>query len=64
MGDAEVRVAAQSEAMLAIHDIAESYRRGQVSYRTASAQIEEILSADACRVVHVGRRTHTPEVES
>ena len=55
----------QEQAVIdSIRTVIECFGRGQVSYRKATAQIEELLNGDAARVVRVGHNTHKPEIES
>ena len=55
----------QEQAVMdSIRTVVESFGCGQVSYRKATAQIEELLNGDAARVVRVGNKTHKPEIES
>lgn len=59
-----VRRDQEQAVMDSIRTVVESFGRGQCSYRTATAQIEELLNGDAARVVRVGNKTHKPEIES
>lgn len=59
-----VRSDQEQHVMDSIRTVVESFGRGQVSYRKATAQIEELLNGDAARVVRVGHKTHKPEIES
>jgi len=59
-----VRRDQEQHVMESIRTVAESFSAGQVSFRKATAQIEELLDGDAARVVRVGHKTHKPEIES
>jgi hypothetical protein len=59
-----VRRDQEQAVMDSIRTVVESFGRGQLSYRKATAEIEELLNGDAARVVRVGHKTHKPEIES
>ena len=59
-----VRRDQEQAVMDSIRTVVESFGRGHVSFRRATAQIEELLNGDAARVVRVGHQSHKPEIES
>jgi hypothetical protein len=59
-----VRRDQEQHVMDSIRTVVESFATGRVSFRKATAQIEELLDGDAARVVRVGHKTHKPEIES
>lgn len=59
-----VRRDQEQHLMDSIRGVVDSFGRGQVSFRKATSQIEELLNGDAARVVRVGHKTHKPEIES
>jgi hypothetical protein len=59
-----VRRDQEQTVMRSIRSVVDAFDHGQVSFRKATAQIEELLNGDAARVIRVGHKTHQPEIES
>jgi len=65
MNQREQAAVIQEEAIVIerILDACETYQRGGVTYRHVVELIEDVIDAQS-RIVRVGHKTYTPEVQS
>lgn len=56
--------ARHAAAMQIVEDTALAFKRGAVSFNRAKSIIDDALIGDADRIVKIGNKKHTPEIES
>ena len=62
--DDRIEEAAHTAAMQIVDDAVTAFKRGAMSFNRAKAVIDDALIGDADRIVRVGNKVHTPEIES
>jgi len=51
-------------AMTIVHEAAKSFLKGNMSFNRAKSIIDDALIGEADRIVRIGSKVHTPEIES
>ena len=63
--DDEKRASREHDAAMAIvHEAAMAFLKGNMSFNRAKSIIDDALIGEADRIVRIGSKCHTPEIQS
>ena len=62
--DERTAEAAHTAALQIVEDAVVAFKRGAMSFNRAKSLIDDALVGDADRIVRVGNKAHSPEVQT